>query len=130
MYWKKIGQLSAAPMNKAPVVSTLAAVLPIHGPPRPAISAAMIGRKTMRRIGCIRQPAPRRRPASSPVERNRAGAPPGPRPSPGNQEERAASAVHPVHIVDRNRAAAAEEDDEDCEPDRGFGGGDGEDEHR
>ena len=47
MKWKKIGQLSASPTNKAPVVTTLAAVLPIHGPPSPAMSAASSGRKTM-----------------------------------------------------------------------------------
>ena len=38
--------------------------------------------------------------------------------------------LHPVDVVDRDRAAAAEEDDEDGEADRGFGGGDGEHEHR
>jgi hypothetical protein len=53
MYWKKIGQLRNAPMNSAPVVIVLAAVLPIHRPPSPATIAAMSGRKTMSRIGCI-----------------------------------------------------------------------------
>src|SRR3954462_11555124 len=48
IYWKKIGQLSAAPISSEPVVSTLAAVLPIHGPPSPATIAASSGRKTMR----------------------------------------------------------------------------------
>ena len=35
------------------VVITFAAVLPIHRPPRPAMIAATIGRKTMRTSGCI-----------------------------------------------------------------------------
>ena len=46
----KIGQLSAAPMNSEPVVTTFDAVLPIMRPPRPATIAASSGRKTMNRI--------------------------------------------------------------------------------
>src|SRR6266545_6669463 len=99
-------------MNSAPVVTTLAAVLPIHGPPRPATSAANSGRKTIRISGCISWSAPRRRPGSRPNEKNGAAAPPGPRPSPGNMAS-SPSPSHPVDVVDRDRAAAAEEDDED-----------------
>src|SRR3954471_13145772 len=40
------------------------------------------------------------------------------------------SPLHLMDIVDRDRAAAAEVDDEDGEPDRRFARGDGEDEHR
>ncbi len=43
----KIGQLSAAPMNSEPVVTTLAAVVPIQRPPSPAMIAASSGRKTI-----------------------------------------------------------------------------------
>jgi hypothetical protein len=41
-------------MNKAPVVTTFAAVLPIHGPPSPAMSAAISGRKTIARSAITR----------------------------------------------------------------------------
>src|SRR4051812_9347117 len=40
------------------------------------------------------------------------------------------SALHLVDLVDRDRAAAAEVDDQDGEADRGFAGGDGQHEHR
>ena len=38
--------------------------------------------------------------------------------------------LHPVDVVDRDRAAAAEIDDEDGEPDRRLARGDGQHEHR
>src|SRR5687768_6530957 len=40
------------------------------------------------------------------------------------------SSLHLVDVVDRDRAAAAEIDDQDGEPDRRLAGGDGEHEHR
>src|SRR5690348_4032477 len=42
----------------------------------------------------------------------------------------AASALHEIDVFDRDGAAVAEVDDEDGEPDRCFGGGDGQDEKR
>src|SRR4051794_16490344 len=42
----------------------------------------------------------------------------------------AASALHHVDVVDRNRAAVTEVDDENGQTDGGLGGGDGQDEHR
>ena len=50
---RKIGHDKAALTNKAPVVTTLAGSLPMTRPPRPATSAAMSGRKTIRMTGCI-----------------------------------------------------------------------------
>src|SRR6187549_2292932 len=91
---RKIGQLSTADRNSAPVVSDLATTLPSMRLPRPATMAASKGPKTMIRIGCKR------------------------------------SAFHPVDVVDRDRAAGAEVDDEDREPDRRLAGGNGEHEHR
>jgi hypothetical protein len=46
----KIGHDSAHEMNSAPVVTDLAAALPIMRLPSPAITAASSGRKTMNRI--------------------------------------------------------------------------------
>ena len=54
IYWMKIGQLRNAPMNSEPVVTTLAAGLPIQRPNSPATIAAISGRKTMRTSGCIK----------------------------------------------------------------------------
>src|SRR5687768_1482694 len=89
---RKIGHDSAQLMNSAPVVIALAGTLPIARPPRPAVSAASSGRKTMRMMDCM-LPA------------------------------------HLVGGVDRDGTAAAEEDHQDCQPDRGFGSSDGEHEH-
>src|SRR5688500_7434150 len=91
---RKIGQLSAADTNSAPVVSDFATTLPSMRLPSPATMAASKGPKTMIRIGCKR------------------------------------SALHPVDVVDRDRAAAAEVDDQDREPDRSLAGRHGQHEHR
>ena len=51
MYWKKIGQLRNAPMNRAPVVTTLAAVLPIQRPAEAGDDrGASSGRKTIEEL--------------------------------------------------------------------------------
>src|SRR5947209_10831507 len=106
MYWKKIGQLRIAPMNKAPVVTTFAAVLPIHRPPSPAMSAAISGRKTMssnaisRPPGHCEEPKATRQYRSAPLDCFAPLATTTSGPSP----------AHPVDVVDRDRAAAAEED--------------------
>src|SRR5687768_5071530 len=117
----KIGQLSAQETNRAPVVMSLAARLPIARLPRPATMAAMSGRKTMSWI--MTASVPRRRPGSS------CCGPTGPRPSPGNKEGRAPSPLHLVDVVDGDRAAAAEVDDQDGKSDRRLARRDGEDEH-
>ena len=89
----KIGQLSSAPMNSAPVVSSLAGGLADPAAAEPGDDRGQQRQEDDRRV-------------------------------------QGASAVHPVDVVDRDRAAAAEEDDEDGEADRGLGGGDGQHEHR
>src|SRR5688572_6289548 len=71
---RKIGQLSAAETNSAPVVSDFATTLPSMRLPSPATIAASSGRNTMIRMGDKR------------------------------------SALHPVDVVDRDRAAATEID--------------------
>src|SRR3546814_20180814 len=40
------------------------------------------------------------------------------------------SALHHVDVFDGDRSAVAVEDDENCKPDRGFGGSDGQNEQR
>src|SRR3954469_17355003 len=88
----KIGQESRHDANSAPVVRTLATVLPSIRLPSPAITAASSGRKTMRRINEL--------------------------------------PLHPVDVVDRNRAASAEIDDQYGKPDRRLARRDRQHEHR
>ena len=47
-----------------------------------------------------------------------------------DSSDHARSALHQIDVFDRDRAAVAEIDDEDGEPDRGLGGRDGEHEQR
>src|SRR5215217_5699759 len=118
---RKTGQDSAQDANKAPVVTALAATFPIIRFPSPATSAASKGRKTM---SWIMRNVPRRRPGPS------FDGGTGSRPSPGHTKYASRSALHLIDVVDRDRAAVAEIDDEDRKPDRRFRRGDGQDEHR
>src|SRR5688500_4300486 len=88
---RKIGQLKAAEANSAPVVMSLAGMLPSRRLPRPATRAARSGRKTMSWTFI--------------------------------------SALHLVDIVDRDRAASTEIDDQDGEADSRLARRDGQDEH-
>ena len=62
----KSGSTVETDSQRRAFVTAFAAVLPIHGPPRPAMIAAISGRKTIRRTGwIIRASCRRHRPRSS-----------------------------------------------------------------
>src|ERR1700712_780172 len=132
--WRKLrktGQDSAHEANSAPVVSALTTVLPSMRLPSPPTIAASSGRKTIRRIGCIKpDPHHCERRAAIQCLAHRLGLPRDLRSLAMTNGEGTYLPLHPVDVIDRDRTAATEVDDQDRQADRGLAGGHGQYEHR